>query len=280
MNTYRDLAEPHFEEVFGIIDKCCIKCNIHHFLIGAQARDIHILETGNRPMRQTLDIDFAVMVPEIAAFDELKNEMLKNGFESSMVPHRLIHAKTNTEIDLLPFGEVEQKRTVNFDDRVTELSVIGLKEISDKTIEYNFKTVTLKVSPLEGLFILKLISNNEKPERTNDLDDIKIIIDSYFDLNRDRIYDDYLSHIIDMETENYELHAGALALGIDVGKIINESNDLNKLIISILGNEINSSRGSICEYLVGKEHYASHESAQKLFTLVNAGIEIAKENKC
>jgi len=48
---------------------------------------------------------------------------------------------------------------------------------------------TVQVTPLEGIIILKLVSFDEKPERTKDLDDIYDILVNYFEINGERFYE-------------------------------------------------------------------------------------------
>lgn len=68
--TYRELSFPYFKEVFVIIDKVCRESGIEYYMIGAQARNFHLLENGIEPGRGTQDIDFAVMMPEMNRYDE------------------------------------------------------------------------------------------------------------------------------------------------------------------------------------------------------------------
>ncbi|MCA1760960.1 MAG: hypothetical protein LC658_14430, partial [Bacteroidales bacterium] len=52
-------------------------------------------------------------------YEELLHALLKKGFREVTEPYRIIYDATNTVVDLLPFGEVEEKGTVRFTDRKT-----------------------------------------------------------------------------------------------------------------------------------------------------------------
>jgi predicted nucleotidyltransferase len=57
--TYKELASPHFGEVFSLIENVCKDQNIPVYLIGAHAKIILMLKKGILPARGTKDIDFA-----------------------------------------------------------------------------------------------------------------------------------------------------------------------------------------------------------------------------
>lgn len=210
--TYKELSLPYFKEVFLIIDNVCNSLGIGYYLIGAQARNFHLLENGITPSRGTQDIDFAVMLPEMEVYEKMKNSLIGNDFRKVSEPYRLIHDKTNTVIDLLPFGEIEEEGTVTFTERETELSVIGMKEVNEHTVKAEIEELTIKVSPLEGIVILKLISFSEKPERKKDLDDISEILRNYFDIHSERILSNFVEYE-ELETGNFQQLAGARLMG-------------------------------------------------------------------
>lgn len=104
--TYRELSFPYYKDAFFIIDKICGDLGVEYYLIGAQARDFQMLERGIRPTRGTKDIDFAVMLPEMKAYNELIELLCKSGFRNVTEPFRLIYDLTSTVVDFLPFGEI------------------------------------------------------------------------------------------------------------------------------------------------------------------------------
>lgn len=271
--TYRELSFPHFKEVFVIMDEVCREMGIEYYLIGAQARDFHLLENGIKPGRGTQDIDFAVMLPEMDVYEQLKERIIERGFRKVNEPYRLIFDKTDTVIDLLPFGEIEEEGTVIFTDRKTELSVVGMKEVNDHSVVINFKDLSITISPLVGIVILKLISFGDKPERKKDLDDIYVILNNYFEINNDVFYAEHTDVLEEIETDNFMSLAGARMMGRDIKKIIAISPVLTTRIVGILELELQEQTGSITQYFLSRELYKEHGFVKSIFIQILKGIE-------
>lgn len=247
--TFKELSLPFITEVYGLIDEICKANGVSCYLIGAQARDINLLESGIRPLRGTMDIDFAIMLPDMDTYEKVFEDILKSGFRDTKMPYRLIYDKTNTVIDILPFGELEEKGTVKFTERETELSVVGFKEVNEITHNLIIENTTIRVSPMEGLFILKLISWNEKPvDRVKDLDDLQFILKNYFEMNQDRFYADHLDCIEELPAENFQIGAGARLLGRDMASALKLSDSLETLIVRILNENLRGNVGGLSDY--------------------------------
>lgn len=271
--TYRELSFPYFKEVFVIIDKVCRESGIEYYLIGAHARNFHLLESGIAPGRGTQDIDFAVMMPEIRHYNELKDLLVKNNFRKGNEPFRLIYDKTNMVIDLLPFGEIEEEGTIKFTEREIELSVVGMKEVSEHTINVDMEELTIKVSPLEGIVILKLISYGEKSERRKDLDDISEILSNYFNINKDRFYAAHLDVVDEIPADNFVLLAGARLMGRDMKKILSQSEKLSLQIESVIQNELEEKTGSITQYFLSQNVFKDYDLIKNIFSQLLKGIK-------
>lgn len=271
--TYRELSLPYFKEVFVIIDKVCSDLGIAYYLIGAQARNFHLLENGIAPSRGTQDIDFAVMLPEIKVYEEMKTRLKESGFRKVEEPYRLIYGKTNTVIDLLPFGKIEEEGTVTFIERETELSAVGMKEVNEHTVNAELEELTIKVSPLEGIVILKLISFSEQPERQKDLDDISEILNNYFDINQERFYSTHLDVVDEIESDNFVLLAGARLMGRDMKKILSLSKKLSNQIEDTLQNELEERTGTMTQYFLSKSIFKDYELIKNIFSQLMKGIK-------
>ncbi|MDX2249238.1 MAG: hypothetical protein SF052_20790 [Bacteroidia bacterium] len=270
--TYSDLLPPNFKEVFAIFDRVCYYLRIEYYLIGAQARNFHLLENGITPGRITEDIDFAVRLPGFPIYDEMQNMLVENGFRKDIEPYRLIHEKTETMIDLLPFGEIEREGTVTFAERKTELSVIGMKEVNAYTIDTELEGLTIKVSPLEGIVILKLISFSEKPGRKKDLDDLSEILRNYFEINQDRFYTAHLDMVDEIESTHFVQLAGARLMGRDMKKILVLSEKLSSQIESTIKNELTEKTGSITQYFLSENIFEDYELIKDIFAQILKGI--------
>ncbi len=98
---------PEQIEVYQILEAVFRKRGVHHYLIGANAKDVHLQKAGVRPLRGTKDIDFAVMVPDIGSYNDLFSELIDHGLQPTNESYRLWYEKSNTVIDLLPFYDGE-----------------------------------------------------------------------------------------------------------------------------------------------------------------------------
>lgn len=237
-NTFKNINQYVFSEhaaAFNALIETFKAFSIRYFLIGAQARDIHFYQKGIQPMRGTRDIDFAVMVADMEQYKALIESLKKRGFNSTADPFRLNWAAGKTVIDLLPFGEIEENYTVNFDERSIELSVIGYRELNDELQEYYLdekQSLFIPVPPLHGIFLLKLLSwDDKKPDREKDLKDIQQILYNYWEFTDDEAYTEHL----DLFDDNFTTEiTAARILGRHLKKTLSKSEVLKKRIIQIL----------------------------------------------
>ncbi|MCC5924229.1 MAG: nucleotidyl transferase AbiEii/AbiGii toxin family protein [Crocinitomicaceae bacterium] len=240
-NSFKQYAFAEHQAAFQTLITVFEAFSIRYFLIGAQARNVHFYRQGIKPMRGTRDIDFAVMVETIEDYNRLKNELLNNGFETTLDPYRLNWKLGETVIDLLSFGQIEQDYTVNFDDRDIELSVLGFRELNEELEEYFIdqdQSVSIPVPPLHGIFILKLLSwDDKKPDREKDLVDLYQIIDNYWSFVSDEAYEKHL----DLFTDDFEtLITAARILGRNLKGTLSKSKVLQKKILTILEHQSTS----------------------------------------
>lgn len=243
--TYKELAIPYFKEVFDCIDDVLVKLNIPYYLIGASAVALELLKDGIKPSRGTKDIDFAIMISSIQEFEAVVEELLKYGFNKVEAPWTLYNDKFNIAIDLLPFGEIEKKFTIQFNERYTDLHVLGFSEVLQETETVQIEEKSLQIPTLPGMVILKLIAWSDRPEqRDNDLYDILRIIEHYFDLN----YDDILEHHHDTFTEAAifdQLKIAARVLGRDSSKFLSVSDAIKERILNTINDNVANAESSV-----------------------------------
>lgn len=82
------------------------------YIVGAVARHIQFSSrTGSGELRKTNDVDLALMIANEEQFYEIKAALLKTGDFSAheTEPIKLFY-KEAIEIDLLPFGGIENER--------------------------------------------------------------------------------------------------------------------------------------------------------------------------
>lgn len=231
--TYKELAIPYFKEVFDSIDEVMIKLKVPYYLIGASAIALELLKDGIKPSRGTKDIDFAIMISSIKDFDTIVTELVKYGFNKVQAPWTLYHPKYNVAIDLLPFGEIEENFTVNFNERYTDLHVLGFSEVLKDVNIVEIEDKSVQIPTLPGMVILKLIAWSDRPEeRGSDLYDILRIIEHYFELEYDEIIE---NHNDTFPEENFDrLKIAARVLGRKSSKFLNVSEAIKERIQSTI----------------------------------------------
>lgn len=242
--TYKELAIPYFKEVFDIIDDVLVKLNIPYYLIGASAVALELLKGGIKPSRGTKDIDFAIMIASIQEYEAVVEALLKYGFNKVEAPWTLYNDKFNIAIDLLPFGEIEEKFTIQFNERYTDLHVLGFSEVLQESGIVQIEEKSLKIPSLPGMMILKLIAWSDRPEdRDNDLYDILRIIEHYFDLNFDDILEQHHDTFTEVEIFD-QLKIAARVLGRDSSKFLNVSNAIKERILDIINDNVGNAESS------------------------------------
>lgn len=232
--NYKDLGIPHLKELFKAIDALCNEKNIPYYLIGANAISLEMLKKGIKPIRATRDIDFAIMVSTMDEYEGFSAAIQEKGFEKLDAAWRFHHKKFDILIDLLPFGEIEESGTIGFNDRTTDLHVLGLKEVLEDTSEINIGEIKVRIPLLPGIIVLKLVAWSDRPEvRHNDLYDILRIIELYNDLEFEKNMEQHFDAI--PENEEFDnIKFSSRILGRKVRVYLDKSAKLNERIRSVL----------------------------------------------
>ena len=232
--NYKKLAIPHFREVFELIDDALKNRSIPYYLIGVSAIALEMLKKGFKPARGTKDIDFAIMISSLQQYQELVEDLLKVGFSKVEAPWTLVHREFNAVVDLLPFGEIEKNKSIGFNERYTNLHVLGFKEVMKNSREYEIEDRVVFLPPIPGMVLLKLVAWSDRPEdRTNDPYDILKIIENYNDLELESNMTDH-HDLISVEKEFDELAFSARILGRKAKEYLDESKDLRERIMEVL----------------------------------------------
>lgn len=235
--TYKELAIPHFKEAFDLIDEIMIHHKIPYYLIGVSAIALELLKKGIKPSRGTKDIDFAIMISSIKEYENMSTSLVKVGFNNVKAPWTFYSDKFNIAIDLLPFGEIEEQDTVQFNERYSDLHVLGFKEVLENPDKVQIEEKIVNIPPLPGMVVLKLVAWSDRPEeRENDLTDILRIIEHYFEHNFDEIVE--FHHDIFPEDNFDQLIISAEVLGRKAKLYIGKSEKLSDRISNILNNNL------------------------------------------
>lgn len=231
--TYKELAIPYFKEVFEIIDKVLIKEKVPYYLVGVSAIALELLKEGIKPNRGTKDIDFAIMVASMEKYEAVIKSFEKEGFNKAKDPFTIFHPEYNVAVDLLPFGQIEENDTESFNERYSDLHVLGFKEVLENPNEVPIEDKVAKVPPLAGMVILKLVAWSDRPEeRDNDLADILRIMEVYYDYEWDNIVQ---KHFDLLDAEPFDrLKIASRLLGRNAKEYLLKSDALSTRIFELL----------------------------------------------
>lgn len=278
--TYKDYSFQYHGEVYAILESVFTKHGITYYLIGANARDIHLYKKGIKPNRGTADIDFAVMIPDFEAYNALFNQLCTLGFKKVNEPYRLMFHKTNTVLDLMPYGKIEQAYTVNFTERALSLSVLGFKEVGEhiEAVEIVEEGYTIPVTPIEGIFILKLISWQDKPSfRTKDLDDLSFLLKHAWSIYETEAYEE---HPDLFEDKNFDTQtAAAKIIGKKMAAILAKNQTLYTTITTVLkGGIVDNGKAKNPELNVAQNLNITIVKAKTILTYILDGINFINED--
>lgn len=270
--TYKDYSFANHGEVYKILEEVFAIHNIKYYLIGANARDVQLYKVGIKPTRGTADIDFAVMVPDFDVYDLIFETLCYKGFRRTKENYRLIYDKSNTVLDLMPYGEIEQEYTVNFNSRDISLSVLGFKEVGEKAENIHIEEAgfSLPTSPVVGLIILKLVSWSDKQDRTKDLEDISLLLNSGWEFYEAEAYENHL----DLFNDDFEMtKVAARIIGRKMKPILVLNETLYTTIMAILDSAIlEKSRAQNTEVMLAKHMNKTLHEVQVILNEIKRGI--------
>lgn len=271
--TYKDFSFAHHGDVYRILEKLFAQLHISYYLVGANARDVQLYKAGIKPTRVTADIDFAIMVPDFTAYDQIFNRLCAVGFERVDEKYRLLYEPTNTIIDLMPYGEIEQEHTVTFIERDLSLSVLGFKEVGEKAEIFTptEESYSIPVSPVEGIVILKLVAWNDKPEiRIKDLEDIGFLLKHAWSFYEEEAYEKHLDLFDDDFQQN---KTAARIIGRKMKSILEQNQKLKQTIIAILEESIQlKKQAQNPEITLAKNMDKTVEEVSEILELMLKGI--------
>lgn len=229
-----------------ILDVNAITRSIHvpFFLVGATARDIFFKHFSIEPPRRTRDIDLAVNVESIEKFQGLTKKMAtsdKFKADSSLI-YRFIHNASSVQVDVIPFGRIEDPPgCVRWQHQEgISLSTLGFKESFDASVTFRINRepeVDVKVATPAGLAIMKVIAWKETSGlKAKHAQDLLYLMKKYLDTgNIERLYEED-KNISNEKDFDYE-KASARLLGRDIARIASE--ETLRKIIEILDEETN-----------------------------------------
>jgi predicted nucleotidyltransferase len=191
-------------------------------ITGAFARDLHLHYAWGVPVqRQTGDVDFALAVPDWAAFELLRGQLVNTGrfAEVRGLPHRLRHCD-GMPVDLVPFGaiETEQRQIAWPPAGDVVMDVFGFREAEATAVGVELpQGVQAAVVSLPALAWLKIVCWQDRHRRSpgKDAQDLQQILNHYLETGQEpRLWDEFLPWTQE-DSFDYVL-AGARMLGRDI----------------------------------------------------------------
>jgi predicted nucleotidyltransferase len=242
MTPLIDISErvPHsFVAIIEAIQQAANQDKIDYFIVGATARDIMLDFAYQVPIRRaTRDIDIAIRVSDWNDYERLVNTLMSTGrFQRTNRGHRFTF-KDVESIDIVPFGEIggTEKSITWPSAEGFVMGVLGFEEAYRSAVLVMLRrepVLTVKVSTLAGLAVMKLISWNEAyPGRTKDAQDFYLVANWYVDAgNYERVIGED-PHFTRRDNIDRAL-SGARLLGRDMASIVDGSvySRLNAILI-------------------------------------------------
>jgi len=237
INFKQLVQEAKLSDMLSALERGLEKFGIDYYLVGAVARDLWMTAIHDiPPSRITGDIDFAVLIKDADTYTDLKEYLIdKEGFSPYKGNAFVLGWKGWAWVDLLPFGEIEDKNAqVRLDGSgLTNISVPGFREVYESGLphaelegKHNFKFCSLP-----GLILLKLIAYLERPEaRRDDIVDISHILLHFFEMHSNHIYENHNDLFGDREL----LEIGAHVVGREMASILRKNPELYDQIRNLL----------------------------------------------
>lgn len=231
-----EALKPLFDE----LNTAFTAAGVDFYLIGAIAKE-YWFNRGGKTSAGTKDIDFAVLVASQEDYGNIRNHLKDKGYSDTKENAYVLISPTGVQIDILPFGEIEIDESVKIiGEGMTSIRVNGFKEVYNAgTEEAELSTGHIfKAATLPAIVLLKLIAYDDRPEaRLKDARDVASIVQHFFDLQSDFIYE-YHVNLFEDESDKDIVDIGAIVIGRELKKLCADNGALKKRIQDILEREI------------------------------------------
>ncbi len=233
--------KPELADMLQVLERGFKKFGIDFYLAGAVSRNVWMSGINNiSPRRATRDIDFAVFINDKGIYEAIKEYFIsEEDFEEYKGNAFVLLWKDGTQLDLLPFGNIEdENRRVTVEGTgYTSVNVDGFREVYDEGLpEIELRDVNpFKVCTLPGIIVLKLIAWDDRPEvRRDDIKDISDIINHFFSMNDNLIWEEH-NDLFKDEDPDLQL-ISARVIGRLIKKIAGRNDRLKERIQRILAS--------------------------------------------
>jgi len=236
-----NIKDGELKEIFDILEETFKAHEIDFYMIGAIARNIWYA-IGDEKFRTTKDVDFAVMISIKEDYQKVRDELFKKGYQESRTNAFVVISPKGLQVDLLPFGAIEIDEEVKFEGQgLTNIKINGFLEVYSMGTE-NVKLETghqFKVATLPAIVLLKFIAYDDRPElRFKDARDIINIVNHYFNLQSDFIYENHADLFGDENQDITLEEISAMVIAREIKKMIKENKVLSLRLIRILSEHL------------------------------------------
>lgn len=221
-----NIREGVLKQVFDALEEAFLKKQINFYLIGALAKDVWY-SMGDKMMRTTNDVDFAVLISNKADYEEVRKYLVEEkGFQQQKSNEFILISASGIEIDILPFGAID----INEDIKVNGFMEVYRSGTTELTLQTGHH---FNIATLSSIVLLKLIAFDDRPEnRFKDPRDIVNIIIHFFDLQAELIYNEHSDLFAGEEISLEKI--SATVIGREIRKTIKENDELYSRVKEIL----------------------------------------------
>jgi predicted nucleotidyltransferase len=205
-----------------------------------------------------------------AQFEAVKEYLkAKKDFQDSKGNMYVLFSPNGHQVDILPFGAIEIDEKVQIAGTgLTSISVNGFSEVYNSgTAEVQLDTGHhFKVASLSSIVLLKLIAYDDRPEqRAKDGRDVGSIIEHYFDLEAERIYEHHAELFTEAENDMELQEIATTVIGREIKTTIGENSALLQRVKTILEKEIKlGQKSSFIINMIAETKMSVEEAAKRL----------------
>jgi predicted nucleotidyltransferase len=242
-----ELKEGDLKDVFTALEEAFANTGTDFYVIGALARDVWYAR-ADKKFRGTRDVDFAVLIGSHEEYGAVRDYLKEHSqFRDTRENSFVMLSPAGVQVDILPFGEIEIDNGITLTgEGMTSIKVNGFREVYQSGTA-DMELVTghqFKIATLPSIVLLKFIAFDDRPERRmKDARDIANIIDHFFELHADLIYDKH----VDLFTEGSPLtleDISAIVIGREIKEICGANEALLARLQTILQNHIAQAENS------------------------------------
>lgn len=267
-----EIKNTTLPQVLLAVEESCKHLAIDFYIIGALARDIWFDKEGVK-VAGTKDVDFAVFVTDQHQFEQLKERLIaSHNFVASKTNAFVLFAPNKIQIDILPFGAIEVEGGVEVaGEGLKRIKVNGFREVYHASVQ-EVKVLEgkdYKVVTLPGIVLLKLISFDDRPdEREKDPIDILGIIEHFFDLQSDLIYEVH-NDLFGNDNDSLQ-KISARVIGREMRTALQSNEKLKVRIVNILDRHVQTAeKGAFVARMLSTGKYSVQEYLDFLTEIKN-----------